>query len=399
MTDAALFRRNGKPLPIIMAGQSSRILGTKIAGHLGTRFVALSSKRFDDGEVKIALEENVRDFDTVVVASAAGNPNEAEKETRLLLRAARRRGDARSVTLLLPYMWYGRSDDTFGERSEPALMDTIETLRPFCDRVLIVDPHNPNMTREKFADAANIRTSAVVHLAYPYAVQLEDMIERGFISRDALMLAHADAGSKKRISPEFRACVYNTLALDGRKPEEDDWGIGLKDRDKITGKSRYVGFSADVKGRDVVIFEDMIASGGTAIELAAMLKSMGARRVILFATSGLFTSKPDQSADNAIKAINASKLDAVFVTDTYDLSQTKPAVHQAILESPIIHIIDTSKYLAGVVHALHSGANDQDIDANSVSAVLRGGHASQKLLGSVAPYKAGSPLLRLVAAA
>ncbi|NBX66226.1 MAG: ribose-phosphate pyrophosphokinase [Proteobacteria bacterium] len=399
MSDAAIFYRNGKPLPVIMAGQSSRILGERIAAHLGTRFVALSSKRFDDGEVKIALEQNIRDFDTVVVASAAGNPNEAEKETRLLLRAARRRGDARSVTLLIPYMWYGRSDDTFGERAEPALMDTIETLRPFCDRVLIVDPHNPNMTREKFADAANIRTSAVVHLAYPYAVQLADMIERGMISRDALMLAHADAGSKKRISPEFRACVYNTLALKDRNANEDDWAIGLKDRDKVTGKSRYVGFSTDVKGRDVVIFEDMIASGGTAIELAEMLKSMGARSVVLFATSGLFTSKADQAIDNAITKINQSKLDAVFVTDTYDLSQAKPAVHKAILASPVIHIINTSKYLAGVVHALHSSANDQDIDANSVSAVLRGAHSSQKLLGQVTAYKPGFPLQRLVAAA
>lgn len=50
-------------------------------------------------------------------------------------------------------------------------------------------------------------------------------------------------------------------------------------------------------------------------------------------------------------------------------------------------------------HTLHTTADDKNVDANSVSAVLRGGHAHQKLLGNVTPYKPGFPLQRLVAAA
>jgi phosphoribosylpyrophosphate synthetase len=56
----------------------------------------------------------VRGHAVVIVASAAGDPNKQEKEARLLMRAANRAG-AKQVTLLLPYMWYGRSDDIWDE--------------------------------------------------------------------------------------------------------------------------------------------------------------------------------------------------------------------------------------------------------------------------------------------
>ena len=388
-----------KPRPVIIAGETSELLAKDIADALGTRLVTVSRKRFSDGEIKRVIEENVRGFDAVVVASASGNPNENEKETRLLLRAAGKRAGARRRTLVLPYMWYGRSDDTFGECAEPALMDTIETLSPHCEDVVIVDPHNVGMTREKFAAAANIKTSLPVQFSYVFAKQLQDMMDKGLISRDALMLAHADAGGPKRISPEFRACMYGTLKLEGRKAEQDDWPLGLKDRNKITGKSEYKGFSTDVAGKDVVVFEDMIASGGTAIELAQLLKKLGARSVTLFATSGLFTPKESTDpVDAAIRKLNASPLDAIYITDTYDHRLTNPAVHAAIEASPKIHILKTAPYLAAVIKAIHAEPDANNVDANSLTAIARGVHVNQASFATPVAYKPNMPLLGLKAA-
>jgi len=379
--------------PLIIPGDHSRTLAHGIAEALNSRVVDVMTKRFDDNEVKTRIEENIRGRDVVVVASAAGHPDEQEKETRLLLRAAVKRCDAKSVTLLVPYMWYGRSDDNWGERNEPALMDTIETLRPLCDKVVVADPHNALMVREKFAEAAKTN---VVHFAYPYAVQLRAMIEAGIITRESLLLSHADSGSTKRISPTFRACVYSTLQLEGRKAEQDDWAVGLKDRDKVTGKSYYKGFDTQVKGRDVVIFEDMIASGGTAMELADMLKGHGARSVILFATSGLFTTKPGQAPDASVKRLDASKtLDAVFITDTYDHAPVTPSLQAAIDASPLIHTVKTAPYLASIIRALYADAVPERMEDNSISSILNGSHKLNGTIASVTPYKPGSPLLRL----
>src|SRR5262249_45834744 len=158
-----------------------------------------------------------------------------------------------------------------------------------------------------------------------FAVQLKSLIDTGFILEDGLLLSHADSGSTKRISRSFRAAIYRVLAL-SRNAEQDDWAQGLKDRDKATGKIRIRGFSHNVAGKDVVVFEDIIGSGATASDLAALLKGMGARSVTLFATSGLFTTdlKSGEALTASVERIDRSALDAVFITDTYNHTLTDP---------------------------------------------------------------------------
>ena len=394
----------GKPRPAIVAGFSSQILAGEIADALGSKIVKVTRKQFSDKEIQTTIEENVRGHDVVVVASAAGDPNKQEKEARLLMRAANRAG-ANKVTLLLPYMWYGRSDDIWDERNSPALIDTLETLRDHCQSVVVADPHNAGLTREKFLDTGSpVKNCTIAHFAYPFAVQLKGLIDSGFIRKEDLLLSHADAGSTKRISRSFRACMYNILDFPDRSADEDDWAQGLKDRDKVTGKIKIKGFSAEVTGKDVVIFEDMIGTGGTACDLAKLLKGMGARSVMLFATSGLFSTdlKKGEPPVASVGRINQSRLDAVFITDTFDHSLTDPDIHRAIEESPIIHTIKTAPYLASIIRALHAEVGkDIQSDRNSISAILKGTHPDQtegiEKITQPVLFKTGSPLLALMA--
>jgi ribose-phosphate pyrophosphokinase len=388
-----------KSRPVIVSGWSSQYLANEIANAIDSRVVKVSAKQFNDKEIQTTIEENVRGREVIVIASAAGDPNKQEKEARLLMRAANRSG-AKLVTLVLPYMWYGRSDDNWDERNSPALTDTIETLRVHCNSVIVADPHNHGLTREKFLDSGSpVKNCTTVHFAYPFAVQLKYLFNQHILSPDKLLLSHADAGSTKRISRSFRDSLYNVLCLD-RNPDQDDWAQGLKDRDKATGKTKVKGFSTEVKGKDVVIFEDMLSSGGTACDLADVLKDMGARSVILFATSGMFTSAPDKKITSSVDRVNNSKIDAVFITDTYDHRLTDPDIHKAIEQSPVIHTIKTSSYLGAIINALHADVDDGDFgDINSISAILRGKHPEQvKLDQEIAQYatiKEGSPLLSL----
>jgi len=392
---------NGRPQPVVISGFSSQDLSGEIAQALGSRVVAVVRKQFNDKEIQTTIMENVRAQEVIVVASAAGDPNKQEKEARLLMRAANRSG-AKKVTLVLPYMWYGRSDDSWDERNAPALVDTIESLRAHCDSVVIADPHNAILTREKFLDTGSkVRDCTIVYFAYSAAIQLKSMIESGIIGKESLLFSHADAGSTKRIGVSFKACLYNVLGMT-RNPNVDDWAQGLKDREKTTGKSKIKGFSMAVEGKDVVIFEDMIAGGGTACDLADLLKKMGARSAILFATTGLFTSDPrkGQSKTAAVERIDGSQLDAVFIADTFNHSLTDPLIHEAIERSPIVHALRTAPYLAAILRALHAEASEETgLDGNSISAIARGVHPEQldENQGIAVPVilKPGNPLLAL----
>lgn len=367
------------PRPLIISGFSSQPLATKIAEDLNTIVVDVIRKQFNDKEIQTTINSNIRGREVVVIASAAGDPNKQEKETRLLMRAANRAGAAK-VTLLIPYMWYGRSDDNWDERNAPALTDTIETLRDHCDDVIVIDPHNHSFVREKFLDSNNnrARNCTNVHFSYLYASQLKFLFNQNALDPKNLILAHADAGSTKRIGRSFREALYSTLDI-SENPDEDSWPQGLKSRNKTSGQIKVSGFSAPVKGKDVVIFEDMIGSGGTACDLAKLLKEKGARTVTLFATTGLFTTNQEKSEKitDAVKRINTSDINAVYITDTFDHQLIDPKIHKAIENSPIIHVLKTASFLSQIIEAKHTEVVvTTPNNENSVSALLRGNHPS-----------------------
>lgn len=388
-------------LPVILSGWSSQDLANEIAVAMGAPLGKVAYRQFPDHEIQTTIEENISARDAIVVASAAGDPNKQEKETRLLLRAADR-SNAKSVTLLLPYMWYGRSDDSWDERNAPALIDTIETLREHCNKAIIIDPHNHILTREKFVDSTTRTVCKTLHLGYPFAIQLRHLFNQGVLDHERLMFAHADAGGSKRIGRSFRNAAYNVLEIKNRNPEHDDWAQGIKDRDKVTGKSKVTGFSQNPAGKDVVIFEDMVSSAGTMCDLAQYLKDRGARSVIFLASHGLFTPKEDQTISASVGNINNSAIDILYVSDTYNHRLIDPEIHHAIEKSPVIHVIKTASYLGAILTALNAEYSEDDL--NSISALQRGTHpdllssnlsGDQKPVVSPVSLKADCPLLKL----
>ena len=91
-------------------------------------------------------------------------------------------------------------------------------------------------------------------------------------------------------------------------------------------------------------------------------------------------------------------MDAVFICDTYNHSLTDPKIHEAIEQSPIVHILKTAPYLAAILRALHVEVlADTELDENSVSAIAKGMHPDQlcdnQQIASPVTLKAGNPLL------
>jgi len=398
--NAGLAGMKQKPLPpLVISGFSSKDLARDIAERLGSRQVEVDTRLFKIKELKVTLEGPVRGREVVVVASASGDPNRMEKETRLLLRSARNNG-AKSVTLVLPNMFYGRSDDDFDERGTAGLADTIDTFGPLCDNVIVADPHNPGLTKELFRTHKNIKNVVTTHFAYPFAVQLNTLFNQGIVSRDNLLLTYPDAGASKRITNSFREALYSTASINLNPTKKDEWAQAMASRDPKTGQ-KDITVTTDVTGRDIVIFEDMVDSGGTAIEIARILKEKGARSVIMFATTGLFTPDDRENRDSVIRNINNSPLDAVFITDTYNHKYVHPEIHEAIKDSPIIHVIETAPMLAAMIEAMHKQVTSLTEEyENSISSIIRGKHKLQqngKNLAEPVQLKPNSPLWKLAA--
>lgn len=387
-----------KARPLVVSGYSSRNLAQGIAEYMDCKVVEVRDKEHADNEIEPAILSNVRGREVILVASAAGNPNKQMFETQLLLDSLKR-ADAKSVTLVVPYMWYGRSDSNFSERKSPALSTVIGNISN-CDRVIVADPHNSGITREVFE--ARGTNALVTSFAYSYAVQLNSMFNQKALNKDNLLFLHPDAGSTKRIDPTFRDALYTTLGFDTKEPRwnpnKDSWPQIGKDRDKETNQSTTKDITVDVKNMDVVIFEDMIASGGTACDLAAGLKKAGARTVTLFASNGIFTPKKDEKEAGNITAsvdrINNSVLDYVFVTNTYDHSAIDAAIHDSILNSPKIHTLNVAPYLGAILEAMHMEVfDDTPEDANSVSAIMRGRHACKDKMAVAVQIPHPAPVL------
>lgn len=386
--------------PLISHGFSSEHLAQEIAEILQTRIAHIDHNEFTDGEIRSEHDGNIRGYPLVHVASGSGDPNTQIIATQQEIDAAAFKGNARPLTLLLPYMFYGRGDSTFGKRAGRGLRVAVKNLRDDCHHYIIVDPHNHEATELLFSEGEKIENFTIANFAYPYAIQLKDLFNQQVISKENLVFALPDAGAGKRIAPQFRQCLYTVLGIN-KNPSAKDWPVANKSRDHDTGASDSK-LNGDFTDKDVVLFEDMIASGGTACDTAQALKDNGARSVILFATTGLFTSEKPNGVrlTTAIDKINISALDAVFITDTYDYRKTHDNLHKAIEESPVIHVIKSAPYLAAIIKALHTEVTDHmDANANSISAILLGEHASQKrenqTVSRPTPLKPNSPLLAL----
>ena len=259
---------------LLFALNASREFGAAIATHLGVEVAAHEERAFEDGEHKARPLVDVRGADAYVVQSLHGGPTETsnEKFVRLLffLATLRDHGAAR-VTAVVPYLAYARKDrrtrsgDPVNSRYVAQLFESIGT-----DVLITLETHNI----AAFDNAFRLRA---IHLdSHP------------------LFLAHA-----KRLASEAPICVVSPdpggvkrVQL-WREALEEQLGtaVGQAFIDKrrsggvVSGELAVVGQVADM---NVLVFDDLIASGRTMTRAAGALAAAGARSVHAFAAHGLF---------------------------------------------------------------------------------------------------------------
>ncbi|MCZ6754183.1 MAG: ribose-phosphate pyrophosphokinase [Gemmatimonadetes bacterium] len=267
---------------LLLSGSANRALSKEIAEHLSQPLCRVTLRRFADGEIFVKIDENVRGRDVYIV-QPTNPPAENMLELLLLIDAAKRASAAR-VTAVIPYFGYARQDRKDQPRvaiSAKLMANMVSTAG--ADRVLGMDFHQHQL--QGFFDLP------VDHL---YAAPVFTSHYRQKKLHDLVVVAPDVGGAK--MARGFAKRLNGTLAI-------------IDKRRTSANVAEVVNVVGDVEGRDCLIPDDMIDTGGTMTQAVHALKRLGARDIYCCASHALLS-------DPAVQRLQDSPLKELAVSNS-----------------------------------------------------------------------------------
>ena len=281
---------------MIIPGSTSQALAAELADATGDSLAHAEYERFPDGEGMASLGATDDDHAVVVVSTLT---DRAHVECLQLQDAAREAG-ASEVTTVLPYMGYARQDRAFAEGEPVSARAVARAISTGTDRVLTVEPHEPSVC--EYFDVPATALDAADCLATPLPDDLADPL---FLSPDegAIDLAATVADAYGRGDTDY----FEKKRLSGTEVE-------------ITPSDAAVG------DRDVVLVDDIVATGTTMSESVAVLDDRDARSVYVTCVHPLL-------ATNAVTKLSRAGVEAIYGTDTIERPVSEVSVAPAIADA------------------------------------------------------------------
>jgi len=269
----------------LFAGRSNQPLAEKIAKLIGQPLGKCQVRNFSDGEIWAKYSENVRGSDVFIVQST--NPPADNLLELLIMVDAARRASARRITAVIPYFGYARQD----RKDQPRVSITAKLVANLMttagvDRVITMDLHAPQI--QGFFDIP------VDHL-YSSAVYVSFFLKKKM--RD-LTVVSPDVGGIKMARAFAKRLGGDLILIDKRRPKPN--------------QTEIMNIIGEVKGRNILIVDDLIDTGGTFCSAAGALHEAGAREIYGACTHALLSG-------NSTERIASSPVSRLFVTDTIEL--------------------------------------------------------------------------------
>ena len=239
---------------IVIPGPASRELGQKVAKLTNSKILTAISKTFPDGESKIRLEGSVEGEEVVIVQSTEPPQDTHLMQLLLMIDTAKDLG-AEKVVAVVPYLAYARQDKRFLSGEAISIETVIKLLEAAgTDRFLTVNTHEASVLEKFTVPAENL--SAMRLLAEHFSAE---GFERAF-----------------SLAPDEGAVE---LAREAENVLKGGFGWLKKERDLYTGEISVEAKKLAISGQDVIIFDDIISTGGTVADAVRIVKKQGARRV------------------------------------------------------------------------------------------------------------------------
>jgi len=275
----------------IFSGRSNPILAKKIADSLDQNLGEITIKTFADGELWIKFEENIRGTDVFII-QPTNSPGDNIIELALLIDAAVR-ASAKTVTAVIPYFGYGRQDRKDNPRvpiSSRVMVDMVTATG--ANRIITMDLHS-----------TQIQGFATIPFDHLYSrMVLLDAIRDLALNPDNSVVLSPDVGSARMSQAYAKRLGMHFALIDKRR--------------YAPNKAEIVHLIGDLKGKDVLIIDDMIDTAGTTVNAANAAKENGANSVTAVATHALLSGP-------AIERIKKSAIGKIIVTDTLSIPDEK----------------------------------------------------------------------------
>lgn len=293
----------------IFSGTGNRPLSEKIAELIGMPLGHLEVGRFMDRETHVEIDETVRGINTFVIQPTCSPVNENIMETLIIIDALKR-ASAGQVNAVLPYYGYARQDRKTKGR-EPITAKLVANLltKAGADRIVTMDLH-----------AGQIQGYFDIPVDHLTAAELLAGYFRGKVGDNAVVVS-PDLGGVTRARSFANRLGLEIAIIEKRRP-----------RPNVSEVMNLIG---DVKGRDCILVDDIIDTGGTITTAAQALKDAGAARVYISAVHGVLSGR-------AIEKIEKSVVEKCVISDTipfiprirtkkFEVITTAPVFAEAIL--------------------------------------------------------------------
>ena len=304
----------------LIGGSANPELSERISEKLDVPLTDPRLRRFPDGEINVKIEDSMRGHDVFVIQPTSPPVNEHLFELFIILDALRRASAGR-VTAVIPYYGYARKERKTQPR-EPISAKLVANFLTLAgaDRLLLFDLHAEAI--EGFFDVPTDHLS-------PHRIFAEYLKT---LNLHHITIVAPDAGGGRRA--EAVANDLNAPIAFGYKRRASDDEVEM------------IAVSGDVKGRDCVVVEDIITTGGTIAKLATALRTQGANKVLVAATHPVLSG-------NAVERLKTADIDEVIVTDSVPIPPEK--------QDPLITVLSVAPLLAEAIIRVHENRSVSEL--------------------------------------
>ena len=297
---------------VVFGGSSNKKLTKDICKALKTKEGDIFLSRFSDGEVRVKIEENIRGKDVFVIQPMSAPVNENLMELLIIIDALKR-ASAHRITAVIPYYGYARQD----RKDQPRVPITAKLVADLitvsgANRVLTLDLH-----------AGQIQGFFDIPLDHLYAIDVFFNYFRKFKFQDLVIVSPDVGGIKmaRAYAKKFRA------------------GLAIVDKRRNSPDSTEVmHILGEVEGKNVILVDDIVATGSSLVEAAKALKEAGAKKIFAAITHGILSA-------NAIEKIGESDIDYLVITDS--IPQPEGKINKKI------KIVSVNELFAEAIKRIH----------------------------------------------
>lgn len=275
----------------IFAGSSHLDLAQKISNQTGFQLGSVEITRFANDEVRVLVTQAKVDKEIILVQSLSSPTDHHTIEFLMLVDALRRKGTV-DITAVIPYMGYTKQDKVFreGESLSVKVIAQMLQIMPL-RRIITFDLHNLAILGFYDIPVTNLTAFSLFQEHFSK------------LKLDNYLVVAPDAGAAKKSSAFATTLGLDIVYID-------------KKRDLSTGQVVVKGISGDVNGKDIIITDDMVATGSTLIESSKYLHEKGARSVTIAVTHFL-------NVPGVREKLISSDIDEIITTNTINFSLPK----------------------------------------------------------------------------